>query len=169
MQQTGYVNGSDLLMKFGSGAVGHCTSHTATYSTETKDVAVKPAASVDASNASLYKSKRIIGLSVQVKADGAKFYSEGESGFKQALGYWKSGQPIQVSLFERENDDSPYCSGNFIITSLEESNPASEDASYSITLDNDGPVTIDESNLDLLSDDDDDDDGDDNGGGSSQI
>lgn len=146
----GYVNGSDLLMSFAGKAVGHCTTHSATYSTETKDVAVKPAASVDASTASLFKSKRVTGLSVQVKASGLKFYNETESGFKAALGAWKTGASVVLKLFERENDATPYLTGNFIISTLEESNPASEDGTYDITLDNDGAVTIDETKLDLL-------------------
>ncbi len=148
----GYVNGSDLLCKVAGKAVGHCTSHTATFNTETKDVAVKPAASVAASSASLFKSKRVTGLSVQVKADGLHFYSEEESGFKAVLSKWKVGDSIELALFERENDEKPYVTGKFIISSLEQTAPAGEDATYSATFDNDGAVTVDESNIDLLSD-----------------
>ena len=148
----GYVNGSDLLMKVAGGAIGHCTSHTATFSTETKDVAVKPAANVQASSASLYKSKRVTGLAVQVKADGLCFYQESESGLKVIIAAWALGQPVNLSLFEREHDATPYVSGQFIISSLENTAPAGEDATYSITLDNDGPVEVDASKLDLLAD-----------------
>lgn len=147
-----YVNGSDLLMKLGSNAIGHCTSHSSTFTTETKDVAVKPAASVQASTASLYKSKRVTGLAVQVKADGLCFYRETESGLKVILAAWALGQAVNVSLFERENDTDPYVSGRFIITTLENTAPAGEDATYSVTLDNDGPVTVDTTKIDLLAD-----------------
>lgn len=147
-----YVNGSDLLVKIAGKAVGHCTSHSTTFNTETKDVAVKPAASVAAAATALFKSKRVSGLSVQIKADGLCFYNEAETGFKTALGEWKKGMSVEVACFERENDATPYLSGNFIISNLEKNAPAGEDASYSITLDNDGPVTIDENNLDLLAD-----------------
>ena len=41
----GYVNGSDLLLYINGKAVGHCTSHTATFNSETKERAVKPVAS----------------------------------------------------------------------------------------------------------------------------
>ena len=34
----GYVNGSDLLLMVGEKCVGHCTSHSVTYNSETKDV-----------------------------------------------------------------------------------------------------------------------------------
>ena len=139
-----YINGSDLLVKVDGVAVGHCTTHTATFSTETKDTAVKPTAATVASAASLYKGKRVSGLSVQVKADGLVFSGETEAGFKDILGAWKAGESVELVLLKRENDDNPYCSGNFIISSLENTAPAGEDATYSATFDNDGAVTIDE-------------------------
>lgn len=146
----GYVNGSDLLMSVGnSGAVGHCTSHSATFTTETKDVAVKPAASVAPSSASLFKSKRVTGLGVQVKASGLQFYNEAESGKKALLAPWALGQSVDVKLFERSQDAKPYVSGKFIISSIELTAPAGEDASYDVTLDNDGAVTVDDTNIDL--------------------
>lgn len=143
-----YVNGSDLLVMVGTKAVGHCTTHTATFSTETKDTAVKPTAATAASAASLFKGKRVSGLSVQVKADGLVFSGETEAGFKDILGAWKAGDPVELVLLKRENDDNPYCSGNFIISSLENTAPAGEDATYSATFDNDGAVTIDEAKFD---------------------
>ncbi len=39
-----YISGSDLLLKVAGKAVGHCTSHTTTLNSETKDRAVKPVA-----------------------------------------------------------------------------------------------------------------------------
>lgn len=49
--------------------------------------------------------------------------------------------------FEREKDTAPYVSGNFVITSLEQASPAQDDATYTISLENDGEVTITESAL----------------------
>ena len=145
-----YVNGSDLLVSVAGTAIGHCTSHTATFNTETKDMAVKPVATEKKSAAALFKSNRITGLSVQVKADGLVVYSETESGLKALLGKWKVGQSIELALFEREGDDTPYCSGNFIITSLEQTAPAGEDTTYSVTFDNDGSVDVAEEYLDIV-------------------
>lgn len=143
MDQTQYVNGSDLLINFGSSATGHATSHTLSFSTETKDMAVKPAASAQ-SNASLFKKKRVTGLSVQIKAEGLGVYAESESGIPDFLSKWKVGSPVEVEGFHRGNDANPYVSGDFIISSLEIGEPAGEDTTYNITLDNDGPVDIDE-------------------------
>ena len=47
--KVGYVNGSDLLLKVGGKAIGHCTTHTTTFNTETKDRSVKPVASASIS------------------------------------------------------------------------------------------------------------------------
>lgn len=147
---SGYKNGSDLIIFIGTKAVGHCTSHTVSFSTETKDVAVKPAASVAAGNAGLFKSKRVTGLGVQIKADGLGYYNEAESGLADVISSWKVGQHVTVKASAREHDANPYLTGNFIISSIEQNDPAGEDETYSITLDNDGPVEIDTTKLDLL-------------------
>ena len=156
-----YVNGNDLLVyvKTGTGndvtrkAIGHCTTHTATFNTETKDVAVKPAASELRSASGLYKSKRITGLSVQVKCSGLCFYDESEGGFKHILSKWAAGQPVELELFERpaaaNTTIEPYASGAFVISSLENTAPAGDDASYDATFDNDGAVTIDSTKISL--------------------
>jgi len=146
---TGYVNGSDLLCSVGTKAIGHCTSHSATFTTETKDVAVKPLASAALSAASLFKSKRVTGLSIQVKADGLQFYAETEGGFKAILAPWAQGQSVALKLFERSQDATPYVSGNFIIDSIEQTAPAGEDATYSVTFSNDGAVEVDATKIDL--------------------
>ena len=148
MAKEGYVNGSDLLMSITGKACGHCTSHTTTYTSETKDRAVKPAATESASNAGLFKEKSVTGLSVQVKCEGLRFNGEEESGMKDLLAKWKEGATVELKGFARGGDAAPYMSGNFIISSLEESAPAGDDTTYSATFDNTGVVTIDEAKVD---------------------
>lgn len=141
MAKNGYINGSDLLIKIAGKAVGHCTSHTLTFASETKDRAVKPVASATIST-SLWKGKGVTGLSVSISAEGLRNYDETEGGFKSLVSAWVTGQPVEVIGFERESDATPYLSGNFVITNLEETSPAQDDATYSISLENDGVVTI---------------------------
>lgn len=157
MAKTGYINGSDLLLYIQTGgtsesptmkAVGHCTSHTTTYTSETKDRAVKPAASA-AMSAGLWKGKSVTGLSISISAEGLRFYDEGECGFADLHNAWKEGKSIYVKAAERnengndvQNPPSFYLSGLFVISSLEESAPAQDDATYSIQLENDGEVTL---------------------------
>lgn len=148
MAKEGYVNGSDLLVSITGKACGHCTSHTTTYNSETKDRAVKPLATAAAGNAGLFKEKTVTGLSVQVKCEGLRFYGEEESGMKDLLGKWKVGGTVELKGFARGGDAAPYMSGNFIISSLEESAPAGDDTTYSVTFDNSGVVTIDEAKVD---------------------
>lgn len=146
--KTGYVNGSDLLLSIGGKAAAHCTSHTTTYNSETKERAVKPKASVTAASSGLFKEKSVTGLSVQVKCEGLRFYGEDEAGMKEMLATWKVGSTVELKGFARGSDAKPYMSGKFVITTLEETAPAGDDTTYSATFDNSGAVTIDETNVD---------------------
>ena len=148
MAKQGYVNGSDLLMSIGGKACGHCTSHTATYNSETKDRAVKPASTESAANAGLFKEKTVTGLSVQVKCEGLRFYGEEENGMKELLAKWKTGATVELKGFARGSDAAPYMSGSFIISTPEEAAPAGDDTTYNATFDNSGVVTIDEAKVD---------------------
>ena len=86
-----------------------------------------------------------MGLSISISADGLVFYDETESGYKELYAAWKAGKSVPVKCMERENSDKPYLAGNFVIASLERTDPAQDDATYSISLENDGePDTLDE-------------------------
>ena len=139
----GYVNGSDLLLLINGEAVARCTKHTSTFNSETKDRAVKPKQDA-AISAGLWKEKGVTGLSISISAEGLRNYDKEGTGFKLLLSYWKSGKPVEVVCIEREAADKPYLKGKFVITKLEESTPAQDDATYSIDLENDGePEVID--------------------------
>lgn len=142
--KTGYCNGSDMLLYIGGKAAGHCTTHTTTLNSETKDRAVKPVATKGIS-AGLWKGKGVTGLSISISSEGLVFYGETEAGYKSMLAAWKAGKSVEVKCMERENSDKPYLAGNFVIASLERVDPAQDDATYSISLENDGePTTLDE-------------------------
>lgn len=139
----GYCNGSDMLLYIGGKAVGHCTTHTTTINSETKDRAVKPAASQGMSSG-LWKGKGIVELSVSISAEGLVFYQEAETGYRSCLAMISKGQSVEVKCMERK-DENPYLSGKFVVTSLERTDPAQDDSTYSISLENDGEVKIVES------------------------
>ena len=134
---TGYINGSDLLLTVAGKPVGHCTSHTLTFNSETKDRAVKPVAS-KAKSSGLWKGKGVTGLSISVSAEGLRFYDETENGHEQVAPSWGKGASVEVKAFKRGGDATPYLKGMFVISSLEETSPAQDDATYSISLENDG-------------------------------
>lgn len=131
------INGSDLLLKIGGKAVGHCTSHTVTLNSETKERAFKPAADQPKSSG-LWKGKGVTGLSISISAEGLRAYQETESGFDEMAPDWGKGKSVEVEAFRRAEDTKPYIKGNFVIASLEETSPAQDDATYSISLENDG-------------------------------
>ena len=140
-ETSNYINGSDLLLMVGGKAVGHCSSHTLTFNSETKDRAVKPVASADISSG-LWKGKGVTGLSISISAEGLRFYNETESGYEEIAPLWGKGASVEVQAFKRGNDSAPYVKGNFVIASLEETSPAQDDATYSISLENDGEPEI---------------------------
>lgn len=125
------------MLKVDGKAVGHCTSHTITFNSETKDRAVKPTADQGKSSG-LWKGKGVTGLSISISAEGLRFYNETESGYEEIAPSWGKGMAVEVEAFKRENDTTPYVKGKFVIASLEETSPAQDDATYSVSLENDG-------------------------------
>lgn len=140
--KTGFCNGSDMLLYVDGKAVGSCTSHSTSFASETKERAVKPVASASIASG-LWKKKGIIGQSVSITAEGLVFYNETENGFANLLAAWKAGKSVDVKCMERENSDKPYLTGKFVIASLERTDPAQDDSTYSISLENDGEITVD--------------------------
>lgn len=138
---TGYVNGSDILLKAGDNAFGHCTSHKMTYSSETKEHSVKPEASKAKSKA-LFKNKTVTSMSISISVEGLRFYNETENGPVQVAAMWGKGDSVDVEAFERGKDSAPYLRGNFVITSIEEDFPAQDDATYTVQLENDGEPSV---------------------------
>lgn len=144
MAKTGYCNGSDMLLYVGGKAIGSCTSHTTTFNSETKERAVKPVATA-AMASGLWKKKGVVGLSYSISGEGLVFYDETENGYKSLFALWKAGASVEVKCMERESE-APYLVGKCVIASLERTDPAQDDSTYSISLENDGePTTLDES------------------------
>lgn len=142
--KSGYCNGSDMLLYVNDVAIGSCTSHTTTFNSETKERAVKPVATKTLSSG-LWKRKGVVGLSYTIDAQGLVFYDEKECGFQELFTLWKAGNPVLVKCMEREGD-TPYLVGNCVITKLDRTDPAQDDSSYSVSLENDGePTALDES------------------------
>lgn len=139
-----YCNGSNMLLYLGEDAFGHCTTHTATMNSETKDRAVKPLAS-EAKTNGMWKEKGVTGLSIAISAEGLIYDGETEASYGKMMAAWKSGQPVKIKCMQRGDSQKPYLAGSFIISSLERTDPAQDDSTYTINLDNNGePDTLDE-------------------------
>ena len=139
-----YCNGSNMLLYLGEDAFGHCTTHTATMNSETKDRAVKPLASKAKTNG-MWKEKGVTGLSIAISAEGLIYDGETEASYGKMMAAWKSAQPVKIKCMQRGDSQKPYLAGSFIISSLERTDPAQDDSTYTINLDNNGePDTLDE-------------------------
>lgn len=139
-----YCNGSNMLLYLGEDAFGHCTTHTATMNSETKNRAVKPVASKAKTNG-MWKEKGVTSLSIAISAEGLIYDGETEASYQKMLAAWKSGQPVKIKCMQRGESKKPYLAGSFIISSLERTDPAQDDSTYTINLDNNGePDTLDE-------------------------
>lgn len=136
-----YTNGSNLLLSVGGKAIGHCTTHTVTFNSETKERAVKPLSSEAASNG-FWKEKGVTGLSISISAEGLVFAGETEHGFEKLAPLWGVGDSVEVKAFERSDDENPSIVGNFVIASLELTAAAQDDSTYSISLENDGAPSV---------------------------
>lgn len=110
------------------------TSHTITYSAETKERVTK-----DTKNGA-FSEKTVTKLGVSIKSDC--LVSVGDAaGWNKLLATFKSRKPIKLKYgFADEKSGDSYEEGMFVITSLEQNSPADEDASYSATFENSGPV-----------------------------
>lgn len=144
----GYVNGSDELVAIAGGAIGHSTTATVTFNSDTKDRAVKPVATAGMQSG-LWKGKGVTGLSISISAEGLRYYKETENGYEPISARWGKGKSVEVSVYHRTDSSAnggkptnPYLKGMFVITSVETTTPAQDDATYTINLENDGEPEI---------------------------
>lgn len=137
-----YVNGSDMLLYIGGKAVGHCTTHSAEMSSDTKEHQVKPTAAT-AQAESLWKGKSVTALSISLSAEGLIFDTESERSYMELVDAWQKGKSVTCKCMKRAASETPYLAGSFVIKSLKRDDPAQDDAKYSISLENDGaPTTL---------------------------
>lgn len=126
-----YMNGSDLLVSVGGKCIGHCSEHTISFETESKDRAVK-APEKQATNLSMFKETTITGLGITISFKALRTYEETELSFTDLRVAWKTGTPVYVECFGRPDGSGrkPYLAGYFVITKLTESSPAMDDVSW---------------------------------------
>ena len=133
MAELGYVHGSDMLVGLmvedAFSPLGHSKTCTVSNKAETKERAVKPtlAEKAKAANAGKWKEKSVSGLSV-------------EMGYDKLLELWEKSEPVTVRYALRGEEKTKYREGKFLITSLEETSPSDDDSTYTISLENSGPV-----------------------------
>ena len=140
-QKGDYIEGRDLMLYVdtsnGEGEPTYqptaaATSHTISYSGETKERVTK-----DTENGA-FSQKSVTKLSCSITVEALRVFNK-EVGFEKMLELMKKRDPVKLKYGFTDSADS-YEEGMFVITSLEESSPADDDASYSCTLENTGAV-----------------------------
>lgn len=79
---------------------------------------------------------------ITAHGEAFRFYKASENGFEECAAMWGKGQAVELQAFKRGSDSSPYLKGKFVITAMEETNPANDDATWTIDLENDGTPEI---------------------------
>ena len=142
-QKGDYIEGRDLMVfvdtSGGSGGptwikTAAATSHTISYSAKTKERVTK-----DTENGA-FSQKSVTKLSVSISVEALTTY-QADCGFKSLLKMFKERKPVKLKYgFTTDEGAEEHEEGLFVITSLEESSPADDDATYSATFENDGAV-----------------------------
>lgn len=134
------INGSDVLVHVNVGTsqapswkpAAHQTSCSITNSSDVKERVTK--------NTGLWKGKKIVGLSVQIKCD-ALASKDADCGYDKLQELWLAAEPVLLKYGALEETGTKYYQGLFVISSLEKNDPAQDDSTMSITFDNSGEVT----------------------------
>lgn len=129
-----YVNTAETNENPTYKAQAAATNHTITYSGETKKRVTK-----DSSNGA-FSNVKVTNLGVTIKSDC--LVSIGDSaGWEKLLAVFKLRKPVKLKYgFAAEEQGDDYEEGLFVITGLEQTSSATDDAQYSATFENDGAV-----------------------------
>lgn len=131
------VNGSDVLVHVWDGnkyvMVANSTSSQITFSADAKERVTK--------DTGKWKKKRVTGLAVQIKCDALVGMNDpaDKTGYNKLMEKFKAGEPVFIKYGTKKEGDT-YESGYFVIASLDKTDAAQEDSSFSATFDNTGEV-----------------------------
>ena len=142
------LDGTDLILSVNGKALGFSTGCKVSTTTETGERVTKEASS------GKWKEKYVKSFSESISAEGCVL-TDGDSDtptYDQLKDMQLAGEPIDASYGLRDGDSrtgktNGGYKGKYIITSLELDAQAGDDAKYSITLQNSGPVTAQGSGL----------------------
>lgn len=111
------------------------TSHTITYTGETKERVTK-----DTANGA-FSEKKVTKLGVSIKCEALVSFGDA-AGYDKLLDIMKKREAVKLKYgFAQEEAGDKYEEGMFVITSLEQTSAAGEDATYSATFENSGEVS----------------------------
>lgn len=136
------LDGIDLILSVDGHALAYSTGCKITTNAETGERVTKEASS------GKWKTKFVKSYSESISADGVVLVDGGDDmpGYDQLKAMMILGDPVSCSYnvregSTREGKPAGGYSGEYIITSIDLDGPAGDDAKYSISLENSGPVT----------------------------
>ena len=143
--KTGYVEGKELMLYVDAGTdpvtpiwnpTAGATSHGINYSAETKTRQTKDGAN------GMYDEKKVSKINVQIKCDALMKHPEAtKQTYADLLAAFKTGTPVRLKYgFAIEEDGDTYEDGLFVISAIDQTAAAGEDATFSATFDNTGEV-----------------------------
>ncbi len=146
----GYRQGRDLLLGFMNGdkffPLGYSSGCKISDQAETGERVTKEQA-VDPMHVqhAMWKEKYVKGLSETITAEGFVFDEAiaEENGFPSLKRIFLNAVPVRLRYKYREANVGvdKYYEGQYILTSLEQDGPADDDEKWSVTFENNGPVT----------------------------
>lgn len=131
-QEIDYRDGTDLILSVGGQALGHSTGCKISYKAETGSRKTKEA------RTGKWEEKYVKTLGVTITADGFVHAKDGNNNLPSLLALFKEAKPVDASWDYRDGGGSHSC--KCIITALDDEGKAGDDETYSITLENSGPL-----------------------------
>lgn len=136
---SGYRDGTDLILSVNKIALGHSTTCKISDNAETGERVTKEA------QTGKFKEKYIKSLSETITAEGFSYQGD-QMGYPALKTLMLTATPVHLSYSYRANTNNGTAAnqayeGDFVITSLEETGDAGDDAKWSVTFENTGAVT----------------------------
>lgn len=133
--QTAYVNGSDIVLAVGDKVMLGAKTHKRQIKTTTTVVTDKDVED------SLYDKKVVKKVEITITCDG--FRKTGDTSLEEIEEAVTQGKTVKLKYGYKQgkNGGKSFTEGDFIISSFDQTDPASDNSTYSATFVNDGKPT----------------------------
>lgn len=133
-----YRDGTDLILGIMKAdkfvALGHSDECKISYKSETGDRTTKEETSKK------WKEKYVKSLSVSISASGFVYVGDGVN-IPELEDLFLAHEPVEARWGFRDEVETVYHTGSFVISSLDDEGKAGDDEKYSLSLENSGAIT----------------------------
>ena len=133
--QTTYINGSDIVLAVGDKVMLGAKTHMRQIKTTTTDVTDKDIED------SLYDKKVVKKVEITITCDG--FCKTGDTSLEEIEAAITQGKTVKLRYGYKQgkNGGKSFTEGDFVVSSFDQTDPASDNSTYSATFVNDGKPT----------------------------